>query len=372
MLPPGSPALKRTAKGEWVLSESTIDLFRKLPPGERSEAEFLATMQEKLERTFQTQFTKEQVLTMNSYINAVDLFSPGFLAATRDLPDLATASYGVVSIDFAGLGAKNMSSLMDELTRATTAEEAMEAVGRNRKAMGESLQAQKALVHDSFKRVTTGVIGFSGDDGLGVPTRGLTVEDKTKLVQDLGRSEKPSDFRMTFVPPHSREGDLIAPVDRGRWIGTAEGLEKNLRQMLTGKISSESQRGIAIAVDLRPTSHTADFSLKGADVSIYVGGNIKEDELATLEKLIKAQLEVEGVHLTPNSCFMYVGPGRCITPQSLAPPKSGTYRVRPRLYGMHHVIHIYLWPASKSSLETQIRRWPNPSPQRSELSSAIA
>jgi hypothetical protein len=261
----------RTGSRPLVLSEPAIELLRKVDA--RDLDGYVAQVQEKFRRRFGVNLSRETVIHMRDYYTMADGFSSGLLQESRTVIDLGSANHGIVSVDFAGQGARNLNETMAGLAEAPG--DGRAGVRQARAAEGRATARMQGLgdgfgdaVDGTFGRGQSGRIQFSGDDGIFMPQRALTPEGKVEFVQRVAAVPEGTGLRVTFVPTEYSGGGVIPAGQRSALIQTAENVEKNLRSALEGRVPHEQMRRVMVAVDLVPDAQG------GGRVNLILGGNV--------------------------------------------------------------------------------------------------
>jgi hypothetical protein len=169
-------------------------------------------------------------------------FSAGIFQAHRLELHSLPAEHGVISIDFAGQGAKNTNEVMRQLSdpRIKTVDQSLRATRRAERVSTRLFDAQKIYLRSVVDQLTSRgimpkgtLVFFSGDDGLIVLGGKLknpetTVRELLKALDQapsLIASEKAP--RLVYAPEKATTPSEVST--RGRRIIQAEGLEKKLR-----------------------------------------------------------------------------------------------------------------------------------------------
>lgn len=280
---PGSP--------KQVLSEPALELMRKVTATEY--AEYVRQVRDKFRRRFGVELGEDQVSDLRDYVAIADGLSASIVQAKRVVIDLGQAEHGVVSVDFAGQGARNLRETMAALAEAP-AGDAGAAVREARAAEQRATQGMRRM-NAEFDGAVQGLWGrdagrkvlFSGDDGIFMPGQAVTSEQKAALVGRLAATDQPAGYRVTFLPrAFADTGAVIPAAQRSRLIVSAEGVEKGLRGALDGSVPLARLQRMGIGVDLVPNAKG------GGVVNLILGGEVDAAMLAQVRA--KASVALPG------------------------------------------------------------------------------
>lgn len=252
---PGIFDLDGGAPGRQVLSTEAISLLRRVKPPQPTLHSYIATVRRNFLDNFDYRLSDEQVLHLRDYVSLVDRFSPGLFLERREVIDLARAQAGIVSVDFAEQGSRNLQATMRALAGVTDpSEAALRARAQEQLATRDLNERKRSFAQTLARLGQQGPLQFSGDDGIFLPTRALSRSDRENLVTALAqRARPPASLRPTFLPQHYRNSEVIIPAaERSRLIGAAEDIEKELRRRLRPRLETEDYRGLIFAIDFEP------------------------------------------------------------------------------------------------------------------------
>jgi len=256
-------AVDSTGSPQFIPHEGVFELIRKVDFS-KGELAYL-DLGKKIQKRFGSELTPKQLRELHRYAASVDAFSVGILIPERVVNDLSPAQYGIVSADFAGQGGRNLAETAASLTRSRDKArqgQITEVIAQARAAEVKATQRMR-LLNDEYKAALDRTIGkdsvkrltFSGDDGIYLPEKEWTEDDRLQLVSHLTEiSETPSQFRLTWVPTQYPDRSVIPVESRSRLINQAETIEKNLRSALEGKVSREELTQAVFLIEFWPAS----------------------------------------------------------------------------------------------------------------------
>lgn len=215
-----------------------------------------AEIAQAFKKNFNLNFNVDQAMEMRKYISQLDQFSPGLWQETRVVANLDQAAKGGFSVDFKGLGAKNMQQLAIDLkNNPDNIEGALSAVRSGEQEVTKRLDAEKFnyqnLVKNSLDKYAVQATNqCSGDDCVSVLNKTLSAEAQREIVASFSRTAQPSDYRLSFIPHGVRAEHRTNLSVHGELI------EKTLRKKTTGfgedLISPEILKKVNFAV-IMPT-----------------------------------------------------------------------------------------------------------------------
>lgn len=285
--------------GQVIPSKDMIKILRKIKPSDcRSKAEYLKKIHVQVKKSFGSDISDETIADLTNYFAKVDSLSPPIFSRERVQINLGEAKNGIVSIDFTGVGVDNAYQQMSALARLNY-KEANKALFL-KEAFGEvqSKVDQVTIQMNNSKRYFSSAVKkvneqnhapmFSGDDGIFMPkSENWTLADKKKLIHELGKSEDPSKYRVTFVKSQYANGVVVPAPVRSKLIVRAESFEKNLRDKITGVegISSEETKKIITAIDFSPNEKGGSFRL------LIAGKSLTSRERKIIEDAAKKSID---------------------------------------------------------------------------------
>lgn len=239
-------------KGSKAVSQTALDLVRKLDKPENLKAALIE--QFKLEK-----LSDDAVKKLIAYARRSDEFSPGVYIPKREFVHYNDAIHGGVSIDFVGMGSRNLDATAQALDVARNLDEALILVRQNEIAVTNALKEERAQVRGQMEQIY-GESGqskirttCSGDDCSGVPLETpMSDADRIRYVQNraamAAAKGNPSQYRVAFFQP-----GIASAEARGQIVAHGESLEKILRKKLSLIMDRRRLDGITFGVDMLGT-----------------------------------------------------------------------------------------------------------------------
>jgi hypothetical protein len=222
------PQLLEGEAGKQIPSTEVFEVLRKAKDASPKE----------LAKIFKTRFnatlTPDHAADLLDYSKNVDQFSPGIWIESRVVANLDEASHGGFSVDFKGMGARNVSQVAKDLV--ASGDDVDLAIRTIREGEGVVTQ-QFDEAKDGFQNLVSQTLEdlkipvkteCSGDDCVSIPAAVLPDVAKEKMMTAISRTENPSGYRLSFIPPN------IVPKDRSVVAVHGELVEKKVRKVLTG------------------------------------------------------------------------------------------------------------------------------------------
>jgi|GEM_PF-5600173 len=193
----------------------------------------------------QAQITSKTAKDFLTYCEWADEFSPSLLTPKREVLTIDEAPYGVMSLDFIGLGAENLKATAEALLRSGDISQAMVETREGEQAVTKSFLERKKMVSQVVESHFGGEVSlrFSGDDGIIVPERAFELRDQIQLLEKLSGLLPYSFFRMSTISASSSQKGLSPQL-----ISQAESIEKALRPLLRRALGAEASRKIHVNV----------------------------------------------------------------------------------------------------------------------------
>lgn len=283
--------IERLPNGNTVLSKDVIEIIRKERlVGHKDKTILYQAIQNKIRQIYQSPINENMAKNMVQYYEKIDSLSPPIYASSRVSINLAQAKHGIVSVDFAGLGAENIYQQMKTISITNPNQRIEKTIAEIEKSVDTvtvKMNQAKKEFNDIIRSIDTAPTStrFSGDDGIYMPKSGdLTRTQKKQIVQKLAGTSDPSQFRLTFVEDRYLNGKSIPPIERSRQIVKAEGIEKKMRSIMVGhnKIPQALSKKIVTAIESRPTEKGGSFNL------IYSGKGLTAAQKTIIENAFKA------------------------------------------------------------------------------------
>ncbi len=207
--------------------------------------------------------SSKDMALLKEYINSIDRLMPGLVIEERQSFAWSRAQGGLVSLDFAGQNARNFEQAMMALASQSPHTPILQTIHNLREAekgatenLNKKKQFWERAALEVFADQPDVQLLFSGDDGLMAP-RQLELSHKLKLIDFLRFFPQSGSLRMTFLPP-GLKGDKLSEA-----MVFLEGLEKHLRQSLSGQISdSEIRQALIVPELLSPLQEGEGFQIR--------------------------------------------------------------------------------------------------------------
>lgn len=209
----------------------STEVFEVLRKAKDAEPEELAQL---LRTRFDTNLTPAQAEELLDYSKNVDQFSPGIWIEERVVANLDEAVHGGFSVDFKGMGARNVSQVARDLAASgddvdLAIRTIREGEGVVTKQFDDAKEGFQNLVSETLNDLKIPVkTQCSGDDCVSIPTAVLPDVAKEKMMAAIARTENPSGYRLSFIPPN------IVAKERSVVAVHGELVEKKVRKNLTG------------------------------------------------------------------------------------------------------------------------------------------
>lgn len=187
--------------------------------------------------------TDDIALKINRYARLADDFSPSMLVAKRESIAIHDAPYGAISLDFIGLGARNLKATAKALALGETLSQVVDLSREYEREVTREFEKQKAMVRAAIQNYLGDVvINFSGDDGVVILNRDLTIDELQELMNRLSALQDLPYFRMVHI-----DGESTKQMP-GVLITHAENMEKEIREMLKQKGAVSLSQKITIQI----------------------------------------------------------------------------------------------------------------------------
>lgn len=209
----------------------STEVFEVLRKAKDASPEELAQM---MKTRFDATLTPSQANELSQYSKDVDQFSPGIWIEERVVANLDEAVHGGFSVDFKGMGARNVSQVARDLASSgdnvdLAIKTIREGEGVVTKQFDEAKEGFQNLVSKTLDDLNIPVkTECSGDDCVSIPTAVLPDVAKEKMMAAIARTENPSGYRLSFIPPN------IVAKERSVVAVHGELVEKKVRKNLTG------------------------------------------------------------------------------------------------------------------------------------------
>lgn len=224
---------------------------------------------EELSRLFKTRFnanlTPEQAGDLLDYSKNVDQFSPGIWIESRVVANLDEAEHGGFSVDFKGMGARNVSQVAKDLAASgddvdLAIKTIREGEGLVTKGFDNAKTGFQNLVSETLEDLNIPVkTQCSGDDCVSIPTARLPDVAKERMMEAIAKTENPDGYRLSFIPPN------IVRSNRSVIAVHGELVEKKVRKNLTGfgenLIPPSVLERVTFALDMPPSLGRGEVKL---------------------------------------------------------------------------------------------------------------
>ncbi len=277
--------LHQQAKGlfskDEVLKLEVIDILRKVKAS--SLDEYVAQFQKRIKDRYHMNLSRDVVIGLRDYFSNADLFSPALLIEQRVIVDMSKTVAGNISVDIAGMGARNMRTLMESLSsyKGKDVQQILDRIRLSEIKATDELGNLRKIIERSLKQVEMirkgrfdNTIQVTGDDLVFFPHNGsYQRRHKIQLLESLSQHEESAHFRIVFLPQKDLSGRDILYVKRMEYITRGEDLEKSLRLSLESKIPFDRLKKMSIAVDLAVDAGSLKIAL------MVTGGSTSDSRL---------------------------------------------------------------------------------------------
>lgn len=242
------------------------------------------------------------------YSVLADEFSPSVLVAKRELLTIHDAPYGAFSLDFIGLGAENLRGTVKALAEAKDLNDAVRLTRLHEREVTEIFHQRIAMVRSAVEEYFKGQIStrFSGDDGILIPGREVTLRDQLYMIQKLSQLMPRPFFRMSMI---NAEG--AAHAGSSQIITHGESIEKVLRQMLLGGLGSQRLSEISLETFIPDAgNHRKVFLIMGAKKKFTEAEKkVLRNAFPTAVKIVESQVKDQGlaIEYNPTEIFAIFG-----------------------------------------------------------------
>lgn len=280
-----TPLMEGLSEGKGkALSLSSWELIRK--------SKSAPELSKKMKARYGVSIDENTSADILEYAHRIDEFSPHLRIATREVANLDGAAQGGLSVDFAGMGAKNQSELAKAIASSERFDDVISRARMSERGVTEAFRAQKNslsdLIHDTLHDRKKAVLTTcSGDDCVSLPASPLDFGDKVVLVDNIAKQKgRASGYRLSFIPPK-------VPAEARTAMGVhGETVEKYLRENLEGKLPQEALSNLIFAIDMDTTK------LGSGRINLIVGKGSKYQLSTPQRELIDAAFKdsVKGVN----------------------------------------------------------------------------
>lgn len=239
----GTPLMEKIqGTQKLTLSQPAFDILRK----SKSADEVIRSARAK----YGVQLSPEQAQRMIDYSGLVDRFSPGLRIAKREIVNLDEAEAGGFTVDFAGMGSRNLRATAEALERSDKIETLLEETRKGEISVTQEFRERVVTLKE---KVSSGgnadlelTANCSADDCVGLAKKALSSGDKQKILDDFASDPRTNAVRVAFIPEN-----VVEKSSRTRLATHGESIEKFLRKNLEGVIPQEKLDGVVFGVDMQ-------------------------------------------------------------------------------------------------------------------------
>ncbi len=261
----------------------SIEVFEVLRKAKSLAPEELAAL---FQKRFNANLSSSTAKMLKDYADEVDQFSPGIWIEQRVVANLDDASQGGFSVDFKGMGARNVHQVAQDLMKSESVDEAISNIRKGEGIVTEQFDSAKSgfqkLVSDSLSHFNIPITTkCSGDDCVSIPQAILPDVAKEKMMDSIARTANPSGYRLSFIPPN------VTQQSRTELAVHGELIEKQVRKELTGygagRISPQLLDKITIALDMPAKLGDGEVRLL---VKPAPGVDITQEQIKTIQEYL--------------------------------------------------------------------------------------
>ncbi len=265
-----------------------------------------------LEQLFPGRKIKQSIAKLIlDYCQAADEFSPSVLVAKREHLTVHDAPFGAISMDFIGLGAENLRGTVKALVRAKTLDEAVRLTRVSEREVTKVFEKRKAIVKSAIEKFFGGQVSmrFSGDDGIIIPEREITLRDQLLLMQALSQLLPRPYFRMAVINAEGANTENSSQL-----ITHGESVEKALRQILLRDLGGQRLAEISFNTFIPDTGvlRKVNLIMSGKKKLTDAEKKIIRRSFVVAVKLIESQVQAQGLNIEydPTEIFAIFGKTR--------------------------------------------------------------
>jgi len=275
------PSLSALFDEEGNLKLKVFEVFRK----NKTPKEFFWALKENTG----SRISLVQAQAFIDILSDVDVLSPSLIVEERTSVAVQETPFGAFSLDFVGLGAKNLKATLEGVINSANSRQMIDLVRQNEQELTALFNKQKKAVqkiaemHFYEEREASYIrrsnkesevtVGFSGDEGIIVPYREVTEKDQLALERKLFNLFGHAQLRMTFIREDS-SGALQTDL-----VSLGENLEKAFKKELLSQISGETLSQIQFHIFIP----NVDDPVKAAYLRLYMPQDLPADQKAFLK-----------------------------------------------------------------------------------------
>lgn len=225
----------------------TFELLRKLADPEDLKAALIKKFSYKntnMELHLKSILSTVLVGKLQTYKILVDTFSPSLMNAERKVASLESADHGGMVADFAGLGALNLHSTAEALTKSSD----IDSMLINVRLAEQSVTTQFKRLLEEFDQIVKKYYATTvstGDDFVAILIGPLGLVQKKILLNELANKTSESRKRIAFISAG------VVKEDRNLIATHGESLEKEFRLFVEGKVDPKKINHILVGLDMR-------------------------------------------------------------------------------------------------------------------------
>jgi hypothetical protein len=244
-----------------------------------------------------TQISKRDAVRMIKLLKESDVLSPSLIVEERTSVAVDETPYGAFSLDFIGLGAKNLRSTLEGITESASVVDMIDRIRLKEQEVTEAFADHKIKIYEVVYKYfqeereagfisrsqneTSPLISFSGDEGIIVPYREITASDQLNLQREMFNLFGHAQLRMTFINAN-KNSQLETSL-----VSVGENIEKALKKRLLTKFSGETLSQIQFNIFI-PNVET---SFKAVYLYLYMPDPLTLDEKAFLKETFPQVVE---------------------------------------------------------------------------------
>lgn len=261
--------------GKAIPAHEMIEILRKTKIEDcMNYLDYVRKIRAKVKNQFNSNISEIDINNFTAYFKGQDSLSPPIFSPERVEINLGLANHDIISVDFAGVGVDNARAQMMALSNVNYAQldksKLLKEAFTNIQSGVDSVTAKMTEAKEFFAKAvqnaksdSAAIPKYSGDDGISLTSSSLAVENKKKLVSELGKYEEPATFRVTNSKVTKDSGVKVMKDDRSPMIVRNETLEKDIRAEVVGfkKIPSERSKKMIFTIDFIPGETGGKFNL---------------------------------------------------------------------------------------------------------------
>lgn len=282
--------------GRKILSPEAIEAYKKVTPLEDTRDAFVAAVQKDFKARFGVDLKRQQVESLQKYLDITDQFSPGIFVEKRVEINLGLRDKGIISGDFKGQNARNFHETMQALvsTEGRNFAERVKAVRKGEDRATYALNQKKEVFKKSVEKVFGKVdpewekhVFFTGDDGIYLPKNALSRIKEEEFMDVWLQSSKADDLRQTFIASRYGDSQTLIPTDlRSEFVVAAESIEKKMRGALIQKVPREDLNGVQFAIRYQPQEAAGAKPLVDVYIRPNVGKSVPKQVTAAVKEYL--------------------------------------------------------------------------------------